>query len=80
MKGIVRQLDELGRVVIPKEMRNVLGIKARDDLELTIDEEKVVIKKVKRSCAICGTEEDLIDIDSKSVCRKCAKKVKETIK
>ncbi len=58
--GIVRKLDELGRIVIPKELRRTLGIEVRDPLEILIDEEKIVLKKYanRMACLVTGDVSD----------------------
>lgn len=58
--GIVRKVDELGRVVIPMELRRVLGIKEKDSLEIYVEEEKIILKKYQpnMACAVTGEISD----------------------
>ncbi|MDR1193586.1 MAG: AbrB/MazE/SpoVT family DNA-binding domain-containing protein, partial [Peptococcaceae bacterium] len=53
--GIVRKVDELGRVVIPIELRRTLGIDLKDALEIYVDEEKIILKKYEPACIFCGS-------------------------
>lgn len=69
--GIVRRVDELGRVVIPKEMRKSLGIGQKDELNISIENNAIVLTKVENTCIFCGSDEDLFDFKGKLVCRKC---------
>ncbi|MDY6323596.1 MAG: AbrB/MazE/SpoVT family DNA-binding domain-containing protein [Catonella sp.] len=68
--GIVRRLDELGRVTIPIELRRALGAENRDELEIFADRDKVIIKKYEPSDIFTGETEDLIEYCGKLVSRK----------
>ena len=52
--GIVRKIDELGRVVIPMEIRNTMGINSRDAMEIFVDGDKIILRKYGTSCVFCG--------------------------
>ncbi len=69
--GIVRKVDELGRIVIPIEMRRNLGIAERDPLEIYVDQDSIVLKKYSPVCMFCGNERDNIEYRGKQICRKC---------
>ena len=75
--GIVRQVDELGRIVIPIELRRVLDINVKDSLEIYVDNESVILKKYEVSCAFCGEREDLISLNGKCICPNCLAKLKK---
>lgn len=60
--GIVRKIDELGRIVIPKEIRNVLSIHSNDDLEIFIDNMKIVLKKYEKSDNILNYSNNIVKI------------------
>lgn len=60
--GIVRKIDELGRIVIPKEIRNVLGIHSNDDLEIFIDDMKIVLTKYEKSDNILNYSNNVVKI------------------
>ncbi len=70
--GIVRKVDELGRVVIPIELRRTLGIDEKDALEIYVDHEKIILKKYEPACVFCGNAEDVQIFKGKNVCRECA--------
>ena len=72
--GIVRKLDNLGRIVLPRELRDSLDIKDHEPLEIFIDEDEIILKKYKPGCIVTGEMEDLVECDgvkmSKSLVRK----------
>ncbi|HUW65561.1 MAG TPA: AbrB/MazE/SpoVT family DNA-binding domain-containing protein [Spirochaetia bacterium] len=70
--GIVRKVDELGRVVIPIELRRTFGIAERDALEIYVDSEKIILKKYEPACVFCGDASDVQHYKGKLVCRECA--------
>lgn len=70
--GIVRKVDELGRVVIPIELRRTLGIDEKDALEIYVDQEKIILKKYEPACVFCGSADDVQNFRGKLVCRECA--------
>ena len=61
--GIVRKLDNLGRIVLPRELRDSLEIKNHDPLEIFIDEDEIILKKYKPGCIVTGETEDLVECD-----------------
>lgn len=70
--GIVRRVDELGRVVIPVELRNTMGIDEKDGIEIYVDEDKIILKKNIPGCMVCGhAKEGMQGIGDKLVCRDC---------
>ncbi|MDK2821790.1 MAG: AbrB family transcriptional regulator, transcriptional pleiotropic regulator of transition state [Clostridia bacterium] len=69
--GIVRKVDELGRVVIPIELRRTLGIEEKDALEIYVDSEKIILKKYEPACVFCGNAEEVVNFHGKNVCRVC---------
>jgi AbrB family transcriptional regulator, transcriptional pleiotropic regulator of transition state genes len=74
--GIVRNLDELGRFVVPKELRRMMGVKEGDPMEVFVDGDKVILKSYKPGCFICGEyEENLQQIENKKICKKCSSRV-----
>ncbi len=70
--GIVRKVDELGRVVIPIELRRTLGIEKKDALEIYVDAEKIILKKYEPACVFCGNAENVEVFKGKNICRECA--------
>lgn len=73
--GIVRKLDELGRITLPIELRRTIDADERQPFEIYTDENQIILKKYessKPSCAICKTDKDLIKVDDSHVCVSCA--------
>lgn len=72
--GIVRQVDGLGRIVLPKELRRTLNLNEGDGLEIYVDGENIVLCKYRPGCVFCGEadEKELIKLDGNAVCRACA--------
>lgn len=73
--GVVRRVDELGRIVIPIELRNKLGIVEKDPLEIYVDGSNIVLKKFETNCIFCGSSKKLLEFEDKLVCSKCIKKL-----
>jgi len=69
--GIVRRVDELGRIVLPIELRRTLDIAERDELEIYLDDDKVVLRKYEPSCLFCASNHDLVSYLGKNVCMEC---------
>ena len=70
--GIVRKVDELGRVVLPIELRRTLGIDEKDALEIYVDEERLILKKYEPACVFCGNASNVQVFRGKNVCLDCA--------
>ena len=75
--GIVRRVDELGRVVIPIELRNKFNISEKDPIEIYVDGSSIILKKYEQNCIFCGNTKKLIDYKGKLLCSKCAKQLAE---
>lgn len=73
--GIVRKVDELGRIVLPIELRRTLDIAEKDELEIYVDGSSVVLKKHQSSCAFCGETDGILDFMGKNICYDCLKKL-----
>ncbi|WP_438446297.1 AbrB/MazE/SpoVT family DNA-binding domain-containing protein [Gorillibacterium sp. sgz5001074] len=72
--GIVRLLDPLGRVVIPKETRELLGIREEDALEFFVEEHTLMLRKYRTTCCMfCQTTDDLVFFKNQFICRSCGK-------
>lgn len=69
--GIVRKVDELGRVVIPIELRRTLDIAERDSLEIYVDGEQIILKKYAPACIFCGQAKDITVFKGKNICPQC---------
>ncbi|MCK8825533.1 AbrB/MazE/SpoVT family DNA-binding domain-containing protein [Fuchsiella alkaliacetigena] len=75
--GIVRKIDNLGRVTIPKEVRNNFDIEVGDPMEILVNEDEVVFKKYSPSCVFCGNTNNVIDYKNETVCLSCINTLKE---
>lgn len=73
--GIVRKLDELGRVVIPKEIRNKLDIEEKDPIEIYVDGNAIILKKSVSGCIFCNNSKGLTTYKEKLVCKNCLDKL-----
>ncbi|HHT48429.1 MAG TPA: AbrB/MazE/SpoVT family DNA-binding domain-containing protein [Firmicutes bacterium] len=75
--GIVRKVDELGRVVIPIELRRTLRIEEKDALEIYVDGEKIILKKYEPACIFCGNAENVRNFRDKNICQDCFNAMKD---
>lgn len=73
--GIVRKVDELGRVVIPIELRRTLNISVKDALEIYVDADKIILKKYEPACIFCGNADNIINYKGKNICRDCIEEI-----
>ena len=73
--GIVRKVDELGRVVIPIELRRTLDIAEKDALEIYVDADKIILKKYEPACVFCGSADNVVNYKNKNVCQACLKEM-----
>lgn len=78
--GIVRKVDELGRVVLPIELRRSLDIEEKDALEIYVDGNSVILKKYEPDCIFCGNARDVINFKGKNICSTCLKDMKKVSK
>ena len=74
--GVVRQLDNLGRVVLPIELRRTMGIGVKDLLEVFVDGEDIILRKYQPACLFCGSQEDVAEYRGKSICRACLEQLR----
>ncbi len=73
--GIVRKIDELGRIVLPKELRMTLNINEKDALEIFVDNSMIVLKKYEPACMFCGKMEDIVNYKGYNICKECVEKL-----
>lgn len=69
--GQVRKVDELGRIVLPKDIREAIDVKTGDSMEIYLDEKMVCLKKHLPSCIFCGNTEELVEFKGSLVCSNC---------
>ncbi|WP_281098766.1 AbrB/MazE/SpoVT family DNA-binding domain-containing protein [Halobacteroides halobius] len=77
--GIVRKVDELGRVVIPVELRRTLNIENKDSLEIYVDEEKIILKKYQPACIFCGNAGNIQNFKGKNICPDCLEDMADSV-
>lgn len=77
--GMVRRVDELGRIVLPAEIRQAMDIKIKDSLEIYTEADTIILKKYQQSCVFCQESEDLLTFAEKRVCPACLKKIKDQL-
>lgn len=75
--GIVRPIDEVGRIVLPIEIRNTMDIKSKDALEIFVDEDKIILKKYQPACIFCGNAANVEYFRGKLVCKDCIEDIKK---
>ena len=75
--GMIRQLDSLGRIVLPIELRRTLDIKTKDMLEILVEGNTVVLRKYESNCHFCGGNSGLTSYKDKMICKRCLKEIKE---
>ena len=69
--GIVRKVDELGRIVLPIELRRTLEIAERDSLEIYVEGSTIILKKYEPACIFCGDAKDVVNYKGRNICRTC---------
>ena len=74
--GIVRRVDDLGRIVIPMELRRTLGINVKDPMAIMVDGDKIILQKHRDVCSICGSPEDVVEVKERPVCADCVRVIK----
>lgn len=75
--GIIRNLDELGRIVIPIEIRKSLNIHQKDPIEISTENDFIVLRKKENTCVFCSSTDNLETFNSKYICINCKNKLKE---
>lgn len=75
--GIVRKVDELGRIVLPIELRRTLEIAERDPLEIYVEGSTIILKKYEPACIFCGDAKDVVNYKGRNICRTCLDEMKK---
>ena len=73
--GITRKIDELGRIVLPIELRRKMGIAEKDSLEIYVEGDTIILQKYEPACIFCGNAKNVITYKDKNVCTNCAKEL-----
>ena len=74
--GIVRNVDDLGRIVLPIEIRRTFELSAKDQVEIYTDNDMIILKKFQRNCVFCKSPEDIVEYKGKAVCSECMAELK----
>ena len=77
--GIVRKVDELGRIVLPIELRRTLDIAEKDALEIFVEGDNIILHKYHPSCIFSENTKNIINFKGKNVCPACIKTLKEKL-
>ena len=73
--GIVRKVDELGRIVLPIELRRTLDIAEKDSMEIYIEGDSIILKKFQPACIFCGEAKGVVAFEGRNICPACRKKI-----
>lgn len=77
--GIVRKVDELGRIVLPIELRRTLGIEEKDRIEIFVDGESIILRKYQPACIFCDNAKDIINYKGRNICPDCIRAMNEKL-
>lgn len=77
--GVVRKVDELGRIVLPIELRRTLGIEEKDRIEIFVDGESIILRKYQPACIFCDNAKDIINYKGKNICPDCIRAMNEKL-
>ena len=69
--GITRAIDEVGRIVLPKELRATMDLNTKDELDISVDGDRIILKKIQPSCIFCGSSENLVEFKENKICQSC---------
>lgn len=73
--GIIRRIDDLGRVVIPVEMRRALDIGDKEEMAISVENSAIVLRRARAGCVFCGGGKDVMDFRGKLVCPRCVRQL-----
>ncbi len=74
--GIVRKVDELGRIVLPIELRRTLNIAEKDSLEIYVEDDTIILRKFETRCVFCGNTKNVVEYKGKNICPDCIRDIK----
>ena len=77
--GIVRKMDNLGRIVIPIELRRTLEIAERDPVEIYVEDDRIILKKYEPDCVFCADASNVINYRGKNICKSCLEQLKASV-
>ena len=74
--GVVRKVDELGRIVLPKALREIMDIQVKDSLEIFTEGHRIILQKYYPACEFCNNADNVVYFGEKRICRECIDKIK----
>ena len=74
--GFVKKIDELGRILIPKELRSSMELDTKDALEMFVDGDRIVLQKYQPACIFCNNADNIIFFEGRRICASCLSKLK----
>ena len=74
--GMVRKVDDLGRIVLPAEIRQSMDIKVKDPVEIYTDGDRIILQKYHPACIFCNNADDIVYFNNKRICTACLEKIK----
>ena len=77
--GIVRNVDELGRIVLPIELRRMFGIEEKDGLEIFVEGDAIILRKYRPGCELCGSVDEVYRVGGHRICRICAEDISRAV-
>jgi len=69
--GITRAIDEVGRIVLPKELRATMDLNTKDELDISVEGDRIILRKIQPSCIFCGNSENLVEFKENKICSNC---------
>lgn len=69
--GAVKRIDNLNRILLPKELRKIMPIKTGDQFEIFVEDNSIILKKYEPTCMFCNSTDDIIEFKDKGICRRC---------
>lgn len=69
--GVVRPIDNLGRIVLPIELRRIMNLNEKDLIEIFVDDNRIILEKYQKSCVFCGNTDDIVEFKDKTICKNC---------
>ena len=74
--GIVRRIDQVGRIILPREIRTLFNLEDnKDSLEIFVEDDKIILKKFEANCIFCGSADDIVTFKNKKICKSCIEKL-----
>jgi len=73
--GIVRKIDDLGRIVLPAETRRLFNIREGDQLAISVEGDNILIRKLEDTCTFCGNTKDVDSFKGKGICARCRSQI-----